>query len=236
MAEAGVAFPQVFVVDAQAGVPPPATCPQPRHSPVSHRVLYLLVTLALCGVAVEACFIYRLYSPDKGDSGMGLKDFKDGRGNEVLPTEMSSTTLKPLQASAHLTEVSMPVQENGELNWGMNGDAFVRGLEHKAGMLQVQRAGLYFIYSKVSFAEPSCSLFKHTVQRRTPRYSRSLELMKATRFSCRRPKPSEPGTLNSYLGGVYHLHSGDCVFVKVENHTLIRHHDTTDNFFGMFMI
>ena len=57
----GVMYPPVFVVDGQAGYPLPAT-PRPRPRGAAQWPLYLLLSLALCGLAVEACFIYHLYS------------------------------------------------------------------------------------------------------------------------------------------------------------------------------
>ncbi|KAJ8332399.1 hypothetical protein SKAU_G00425720 [Synaphobranchus kaupii] len=250
MAEGGVPYPQVFVVEGQIGVPPTLPVRHPRCGALLQKILVLLVSLALCAVAVEAYFIYRLYNlPINAPMGtpakqfgkqegpvLGLRNLKDQREGNTPPTERSGSALKPPKAAAHLTDLRLPVELDGVLKWGGNGDAFSGGVEHRAGSLQVKREGFYFIYSKVTFAEPTCSMFKHKVLMRTPRYYRELELMQAKRFSCRNSKQPEEGMLNSYLGGVFHLHASDSVFVMVENHTLVRHHDTSDSFFGMFMI
>ena len=135
-----------------------------------------------------------------------------------------------------VVDLIIPVKPDGVLQWGVNGDAFTWEVDLQYGLLQVKREGFYYIYSKVSFTELTCSMFKHTVLMRTPRYSKDMELMKAKRFSCSSSKQPEDGMLNSYLGGVFHLHASVSVFVKVENHTLVRHQDTSDNFFGMFII
>ncbi|XP_036399550.1 tumor necrosis factor ligand superfamily member 14-like [Megalops cyprinoides] len=252
MAEGGVAYPQVFVVEnpgALAPAPLPAE-PRPRRTSLPQRLLYLLVTLALCGVAVEAFFIARLYARPavpsdtathakqqggQGDSGLDRKSSEDGKEVEVSPTKRTSPVVKPQKPSAHLTDAHFPAPDDeGVLRWGLNGDAFTHEIKHEGSRLLIVREGYYYIYSKVFFTEPSCAMFKHLVLRSTQRYSKPMELMKSKRFSCSSPK--QPEVLNSYLGGVFHLYAGDSVSVKVENRTLVRHQDTSDNFFGMFMV
>lgn len=64
MAEDG--YPSVYVVDTYGTRPPvPQRLSQGvrRHAGVAQRLLFVLVSLALCGMAIEACFIYRLYQP-----------------------------------------------------------------------------------------------------------------------------------------------------------------------------
>ncbi|KAJ8283137.1 hypothetical protein COCON_G00019870 [Conger conger] len=240
MAEGQVACPQVFVVDRPVTGSP--TVPRPGHTPLLQQTLIFLLSLALCGLAVEGYFIYRLYQQavdvPLGTPGRQLGDQKGLVKHSEDERERSGITSQPakIKASAHLTDLSIPVQPDGVLQWGVNGDAFTREVDLQAGLLQVKKEGLYYIYSKVSFTERSCSMFKHTVVLRTPRYSKDLELMKAKRFSCGPSKAPEDGLLNSYLGGVFSLHASASVFVKVENHTLVRHQDISDNFFGMFMI
>ncbi|KAJ8263812.1 hypothetical protein GJAV_G00141540 [Gymnothorax javanicus] len=236
MADGVMPYPQVFTVDRPLGAPPCGPTARPRH-PVLLQTFILLVCLAFCGLAVEAYFIYQLYNQPTEGPVLKLKNFKDERQERVNPTVRNRVSPKPVKNSAHLTDLHLPVEPDGVLQWGLNGDAFTGGVEHKDGSLQVKKEGLYFIYSKVSFADLTCSVFKHTVAVRTPRYSRDLELMKALRFSCSHDSNQpEDGRLNSYLGGVFHLHTRDSVLVKVQNHTLVRHQETSDNFFGMFMI
>lgn len=65
MAEGG--YPSVYVVDThgtQPPVPPRLSQGGRRHAGVAQRLLFLLVSLALCGMAIEACLIYRLYQPE----------------------------------------------------------------------------------------------------------------------------------------------------------------------------
>ncbi|KAJ8362521.1 hypothetical protein AAFF_G00369920 [Aldrovandia affinis] len=154
---------------------------------------------------------------EQGESNVELSS----KGTVTQTTERSSKEKKSRKASAHLTDLSEPMAVDGMLKWGLNGDAFVEGMEYQAGCLQVRSEGFYFIYSKVSFADSACSLFKHTVMRRTPRYYGDMELMKSKRFSCRDARQPEESVLNSYMGGVFRLQRGDSVFVKVENHTML---------------
>lgn len=63
MAEGG--YPSVYVVDTHATRPsvPPRLSQGQQRAGVGQTLLFLLVSVALCGMAIEACFIYRLYKP-----------------------------------------------------------------------------------------------------------------------------------------------------------------------------
>lgn len=56
-------YPSVFMVDTHATRPPvPPRLSQGRRRPgAAQTLLIMLVCVALCGLAIEACFIYRLY-------------------------------------------------------------------------------------------------------------------------------------------------------------------------------
>lgn len=63
MVQGGVNFPSVFVVDSKARPPPlPPKPGRKQRSEVVQKLLVILVFVALCGMAVEACFIFHLYS------------------------------------------------------------------------------------------------------------------------------------------------------------------------------
>lgn len=63
MASGKVSYPSVFVVDSHMRPPPLPPKPASRHRlEAVQTLLFILVTLALFGMAVEACFIYHLYS------------------------------------------------------------------------------------------------------------------------------------------------------------------------------
>ena len=62
MAEGGVGTcPQVFVVDSQANYVSVPGRKKSRWATAGQKSLLLLVGLALSGLVIEGCFIYRLY-------------------------------------------------------------------------------------------------------------------------------------------------------------------------------
>ena len=58
--------PSVYVVDTHATLPPvpPRLSQRGRRTGVAQTLLFLLVGLALCGILIEACLIYRLYKTE----------------------------------------------------------------------------------------------------------------------------------------------------------------------------
>ncbi|XP_072567929.1 tumor necrosis factor ligand superfamily member 14-like [Paramormyrops kingsleyae] len=228
--------PQVFVVDSQAGpLPRPAASPW-QLSKTACRLLFLLVFLALFGMAVEACFVYYLFkhSPSSLQEDHGptaLKGSSDLENKVIVPGKnRMQASVSPSKPSAHLTGSS----NNGLLMWGEFGDAFLHDMKIQDNKLYVTKEGFYYIYSSIMFIEPHLGPFKHSVLRHTPRYGSELELMKAICYSSQEQKMSN--MRNSYLGGTFRLYAGDSLSIKLENNTLVRHQLVTDNFFGAFMI
>lgn len=77
-----------------------------------------------------------------------------------------------------------------------------------------------------------CSKFRFT-------FGISLKCVYSS-FHCRTPKPTSRATVmediwNSFLAGIFHLHSGDRIFVTLENIQTIRP-GQADNFMGAFML
>ncbi len=63
MAPGKVLYPSVFVVDSKMNPPPLPPKPGRRQrKEVVQTLLVILVCVAICGMAVEACFIYRLFT------------------------------------------------------------------------------------------------------------------------------------------------------------------------------
>ncbi|KAI4873236.1 hypothetical protein NFI96_006821, partial [Prochilodus magdalenae] len=169
--------PQVFVVDSQA----PVTL-QPsgvKHTQGKNKtyILYLLVSLALLGVAIEGVFLYHLYQPSEPQASSdshrtaqrtGENVDWDGRSNEIPPVrEKKTDENKPAAFLQGLEQA----RGDGVIQWKKDGLApFVRGLGYKDGSLHVETEGFYYVYSKLYFSE-TCSLFKHQVIRRSPRYN-----------------------------------------------------------------
>eukprot|EP00064_Thunnus_orientalis_P003404 superscaffoldBa00000276_g3413 len=67
MAEGG--HPSVYVVDSHATFPPvpPRLSQGRRRAGVGQTLLFILMSVALCGMTIEACLIYRLYQAESKD-------------------------------------------------------------------------------------------------------------------------------------------------------------------------
>ncbi|KAM3864426.1 tumor necrosis factor ligand superfamily member 14 [Diretmus argenteus] len=129
MAEPGGAYPSVFVVDSHASYPPPVP-PRPsrkrRGAGVAQTLLFLLVSLALCGMAIESYFIYRLYHPEASALASKIKQDGDGvvTGKQIL-------------------------------KWSVDSHTLLHDMKYKNGKLAIQKEGYYYVYSKVFFTEDS---------------------------------------------------------------------------------
>ncbi|XP_072513250.1 tumor necrosis factor ligand superfamily member 14 isoform X2 [Salminus brasiliensis] len=242
--------PQVFVVDSQAPVTLQSSGVKHEWGKNRAHVLYLLVGLALLGVVIEAGFIYHLYKPSdtaqaSSDNrqnpspaqqiGTGNRESEDA--NEIFPVRRKKPdNNKP---AAFLQGQNSNERGDGVLQWQTGGlGSFIHGLVYKDGSLQIQTDGFYYIHSKVYFSE-TCSLFKHQVKWRSPRYNNSpTKLMQGRRFSCVvgvKQGENQADVGNSFLGGVFKLYKNDSVYVQVNNSSLVRA-GVYDNFFGVFMI
>ncbi|KAJ8251378.1 hypothetical protein GJAV_G00220700 [Gymnothorax javanicus] len=241
--EGGVAYPSVFVVDGQAGYPLPAN-PFPRRGGRAQWPLYVLLTLALCGLAVEACFIYHLYSstksPDVPLNEVGRTEKLVQEKDDIKPVRRRDPMLTPSKPMAHLTAGPDRPRPDGIVLWNEKGASILHEMAYREGGLEVQKEGYYFIYSKVFFTEPECQsqTFIHQVLRKTPRYlGGNLPLMESRRVHCRSSnEQASKEQLNSYLGGLFYLVKGDIILVMAEDHKLIAYQSSYLNFFGAYMI
>ncbi|XP_056625761.1 tumor necrosis factor ligand superfamily member 6 isoform X2 [Triplophysa dalaica] len=227
--------PQVFVVDSKALGPPAARQVYGHHL----SLIYLLLGVALLGVFIEAGLIYHLYGRLTAPSDRTIQKFeyikaendplmnKSHENNEIPPVKLPEDVRKP---AAFLQK------EHGALRWTKNiYPTFVSGLQLRNNSLYVQEDGFYYIFSKMSFLE-NCRLVKHQVMYITGRYSGTIELMKSSRYLCNNHKDqSMPERGNSYLGGIFNLVKGDCLFVQVNNLSLV-YGEASENFFGAFKI
>ncbi|XP_023867573.1 tumor necrosis factor ligand superfamily member 14 [Salvelinus sp. IW2-2015] len=238
MAEGGVPYPSVFMVDSHATYPPLPPKPRPPgRGGVAQSLLFLLVGLALCGLAIEACFIYHLYSKqgsvESGSAGMSIQDQED-IPKDVPPTSRPNPIVLPSKPVAHLTAGPQAPHGDGVMVWNMQAEPLLHEMEYKDGKLVIQKQGYYYVYSKIFFSEVNVA-FTHSVCRTTPRYlGKDIELLKSRRYY---PKFGKiMSTSNSYLGGVFHFFEDDSIFVKVKNVTQVRIQYSTENVFGIYMI
>ncbi|XP_071322166.1 tumor necrosis factor ligand superfamily member 14-like [Trachinotus anak] len=191
----------------------------------AHTLLLLLVSVALCGVVIEACFIYRLYQPEPATSASSSKLL---RGEHV---ESPGHGIHPSKPAAHLSDGPDVVHAQEIMAWSMTGEPLLYDMAYKDRTLIIQKEGYYYVYSKVFFLDKG--VFHHSVNMKTERYSGgSITLLQSRKYS---PKHGR-AVSNSYLGGVFHLYKDNALYVKVSNTTYIERHGSFENVFGAFMI
>lgn len=115
--------------------------------------------------------------------------------------------------------------------WSMDADPLLYEMSYKDGRLVIQKEGFYYVYSKVTFSDTN--LFRHSIAVTTKLYiGKSITLLTSRKYSER----SNNVQSNSYLGGVFHLHKDDALFVKVSNTSKVLRHVFSENVFGAYMI
>ncbi|XP_037649211.1 tumor necrosis factor ligand superfamily member 14 [Sebastes umbrosus] len=224
-------YPSVFMVDTHATRPPvPPRLSQGQRRPgAAQTLLIMLVCVALCGLAIEACFIYRLYHLEP--------DTQTSHSNQIAGQDFTSSTKSPSPSSlpdkpvAHLTGGQDVVHGDKIMAWSMIADPLLFEMGYKDKSIVIQKDGFYHVYSKVSFLDTGG--FVHSVNRKTKLYlGKSFPLLMSKKYS----KKSREMRSNSYLGGVFHLRKDDALFVEVSNTSNIVQQKSFENIFGAFMI
>ncbi|XP_047434741.1 tumor necrosis factor ligand superfamily member 14-like [Mugil cephalus] len=253
MAEAGVGTcPQVFVVDSQANYLSVPSKPKQRWERLGHRVLPLLVALAMLALIVQGFLIYHLYqkteafsrshplcqnlsNPQTGQQGGTIMGQVGSKESNEIPTMSTQTHQRPF---AHLIASSSPVGEDSVVQWAEQGEAVTQNMRHEKGWLIAETEGYYYIYSKLQLNNADCLFFQHKVMKSTSAYAKPIELMKSKSSHCLTPKPTaKTGDIwNSFLAGIFHLQRGDKIFVTLENKQKAHIVGFTENFMGAFMI
>ncbi|XP_017262641.1 tumor necrosis factor ligand superfamily member 6 [Kryptolebias marmoratus] len=114
------------------------------------------------------------------------------------------------------------------------------GVAYRAedGALQVNKSGLYHIYTRVELIFRQCtpsSSFEHSVFVRRAGYSSPLTLMQALRVGFCPQYTGHSWTSESYLGSAQQLQKDDKVFVNVTHRSLLSHTHYA-NFFGLYLL
>ncbi|KAK5856170.1 hypothetical protein PBY51_007786 [Eleginops maclovinus] len=225
-------YPSVYVVDTHANrppVPPRLSQKAQRARPVQ-TLLILLVSLALFGMAIEACFIYHLYQPAGSDTSASSSMLIGGK-DVSSTTDIPSLVIPPSKPVAHLTDGSDVVHGKTIMAWSMEADPLLHEMDYKNQSLIIQKEGYYYVYSKVSFLDTD--FFNHSIHRKTERYvGKSIPLLLSKKHT---DKPRKNRS-NSYLGGVFHLTENDGIYVEVSDTTNIVKHKPIENVFGAYMI
>lgn len=253
MVHGGVKYPSVYVVDSHVTRPPlPPRLTRDQHQQHQYQyqdhhqqqqqnrlrpaqtLLFLLVCLALSGMVIEACFIYRLYQINVVNSQTSSEKSTGGKetGEEMIsPTTWHGLFDPPSKPVAHLTDGMDVVHKDNILRWSTIAQPLLYKMDYTDGRLVVHTEGYYYVYSKVSFYENR--RFHHSIQVTTNMYAgKSIPLLESRSYTGRSNKIQS----NSYLGGVFHLYKDDAIFVQVSNTSQVVRSKAYENVFGVVMI
>ncbi|GLD58061.1 tumor necrosis factor ligand superfamily member 14-like protein [Lates japonicus] len=109
---------------------------------VPQKLLFMMVTMVLCGLIREAFFIHRLYHQ--------IPDVSALTSNTTSGQEEPSF-VQPSKAFAHLSGGSAVVHENQIMHWSINTKTLLHDIDHREGRLVIQKEGYYYVYSKISY-------------------------------------------------------------------------------------
>ncbi|XP_020790576.2 tumor necrosis factor ligand superfamily member 14 [Boleophthalmus pectinirostris] len=235
MTQEGLKCPTVFTVDSYHTAPPPLP-PRPgrkRHIGTTQVLLFLLVSVALSGMVIEAWLIYRLYHPSPPTEialPSAAKLINEASALRPLPTKWPRLVEAPSKPLAHLTDgLDATAPAKDIMAWSEIADPLLYKVSYKDGSLIFHENGYYFIYSKVTFNVDI--LVRHSIELKTKYYlgKKTITLLKSMQTTVSRPS-------NSFLAGVFHFYKDDAIFVKVGDTSHVAHHDPTENVFGAYMI
>ncbi|XP_017735538.1 PREDICTED: tumor necrosis factor ligand superfamily member 14 [Rhinopithecus bieti] len=221
--EDSVVRPSVFVVDGQTDIPFTRLGRSRRRQTCNVARVGLGLLLLLMGPGW----------PSKAGSFCSCT----GVWERWSPACLPFVSLSQTGANSSLTGSGGPLLWETQL-----GLAFLRGLDYHNGALVANKAGYYYIYSKVQLGGVGCpqdlaSTITHGLYKRTPRYPEELELLVSQQSPCgRATSNSRVWWDSSFLGGVVHLEVGEEVVVRVLDERLVRLRDGTRSYFGAFMV
>ncbi|XP_069089409.1 tumor necrosis factor ligand superfamily member 14 [Pleurodeles waltl] len=232
-----VCYPSVFVVDRQVHPIPVVKKPKPKPS-LLQTLVVLLVLLALAGLAIEAYFLRGFQEDLKALTSQLSK-----RVNASFEKMIQDKKWKSGKPAAHVTGAENTTSGQEALLWEpMLGDAFLYeiGYEPTKGSLVFNRAGRYYLYSKIQLGKSSCKdvdkqqSLTHRIYKTTPRYFEKIDLMMNVKPYCR--EGMDHWWDSSFLGGTFKLEEQDEVYVNVSKKELVRVKDGSRSYFGVFMI
>ncbi|CAM5166627.1 unnamed protein product [Natator depressus] len=137
--------------------------------------------------------------------------------------------------SAHLTGFKNSTKKVSVLQWQKTGYAPMSNLiSYKGGKLKVEKEGLYYIYSQVSFCTkqtPGAPFTVFIYLNLPSEFDRLLLKGQDTHSS----SSVYCALQSTHLGGVFELRKGDVVFVNVTDSTQVNY-DHGNTYFGMFKL
>ncbi|GLD49251.1 tumor necrosis factor ligand superfamily member 14-like protein [Lates japonicus] len=152
-------YPSVFVVDSHTTRPPipPRLNHGRRRAGAAQTLLFLLVGVALCGMVIEACFIFHLYRMESASSASSSK-FTGGE-DVTSPTMWPSYDILPSKPVAHLTDGQDAHHGPEIMAWSMIADPLLYEMEYKGNSLIIQKEGYYYVYSKKLLSKTPTELY-----------------------------------------------------------------------------
>ncbi|XP_038649372.1 tumor necrosis factor ligand superfamily member 6-like [Scyliorhinus canicula] len=236
-------YPQVFMVDGSQNlnpyVPPPAwalpTLKKKRKldwRTVGTILLLNLVLLALAGLALGTVYLLELQKEIQE-----MKQDNGGKGpvaHKIIGAQNFTQPPKDLRIAAHLTGDSITAGSNPLVWDDQKGHAFTSGILYKDRGLVINKAGIFFVYSKIYFRSYVCDRknLEHIVFKRTDRYRKELILMEAKKTNyC----SGNGWATNSYQAGIIHLLKGESIYVNVSDSRLVDFAESK-TFFGLYKL
>ncbi|XP_063330473.1 tumor necrosis factor ligand superfamily member 14-like [Pelmatolapia mariae] len=192
---------------------------QQKDDKLAQTLLFVLLTVVLYGIAAEAFFINLLYHRELAISRLNNRSEQD----------------ESIRGFAHLTGGS--VQENEVMLWHINNVTVISSMAYKDGRLEVQKKGFYYVYSKVCFSDSglwnqSPVFFHHIVMKSGHLHGNHYTLMQSQKVL----RVNSSDLNNSFLGGLFHLHKGDGIFVRIRTNLNVLQYNVSEHFFGAFMM
>ncbi|KAM9358028.1 tumor necrosis factor ligand superfamily member 6 [Symphorus nematophorus] len=261
-------FPQVFLVDGSGGQQhpdqPPSLVPCWSFPPAQERVRSREKSQGCMGVsngaALVVLMLFLLVFAALGFEAYQIDALqKDLRNMTMMKTKTETEFISPHaqigfeepgfdgkdkgdRPAAHVTGRIEYEKFSKTLRWEPRGSqAFISGAvayRIEDGALQVNKSGLYHIYSRVELTFKDCSptsSFIHLVFVRRAGRSTPVKLMEAHRAGFCSQQLAHSWTTESYLGSALQLQEYDRVFVNVSHPTYLSHAHCA-NFFGLYKI
>ncbi|XP_078544738.1 CD40 ligand [Lissotriton helveticus] len=201
------------------------------------------------GLYEDYVFIRRLKKCMKGDNEGTLLNCKEivSQFQKLLLEVTSIKTTDTVTLSMLKEDMKHPIaahvygqQSNGQktaLQWAKVGYSTLSHLTYEKDALKVERPGLYYVYSQVTFcvngSSTSAAPFVHYMYLKHPHESDKLLLRGTSAHNGLRTSDCTQQSI--YLGGIFDFQKGEAIFVNVTDSTQVRYM-AGYTYFGMFMI